>query len=116
MDKNTQIALGRYLKFKGFNFKWVSDYDGHKFCYNMNIHHEDPELHLNLHPKNFIEITDQLIKAFNSNMNLDNKGFLLSLHLCVDEDGYETTYLYYNSQLDDVTFTLNKENKLVLLS
>lgn len=103
MDTNTQIALNKYLKSRGFQTKWISDDENHKFNYNMNIYHEDLESGLDLSPKNFRQIADQLILAFNGNMHLNNKEFVLSLHTHTYEDGYKRTYLYYNPESNGVT-------------
>ena len=103
MDTNTQITLNKYFKFKGLKTRWVSDEEKYKFRYNLNIHEEDEESGLNLNPKNFRQIADQLMQAFDGKMHLNDKGFLLSLHTSTDNDGYVTTYLYYNPESNGVT-------------
>lgn len=103
MDTNTQIALNKYLKFKGFETKWVSDKDNYKFAYNLNIHHEDRESGLDLNPKTFREIATDLTLAFIDNMDLEPKQFVLSLHTNTDEDGYKQTFLYYNPESNGQT-------------
>jgi|SRR5581483_10330739 len=105
MDNNTKLGLSKYLKFKGFTSRWANDYAGYDFCYNLNIHHEDPESNLNLCPKNFREIAEELIKSFDGYMHLQNKGFLLSLHTVNDPDGYQTTFLYYNPESNGNTIS-----------
>ena len=103
MDINTKIALNKYLKFKGFQTKWVMDENNCQFAYNLNIHHEDRDSGLDLNAKNFREIANELISADIANMDLETKEFVLSLHTNTDEEGYKQTFLYYNLESNGKT-------------
>jgi hypothetical protein len=99
MDPNTRIAIQRYLRSKHVEVEWLeSGEQVSGWLYNLNVYHEDERTGLNLSPKTFREIVDDLMRCFSGCHHLPSKKLVLYFRSVKESDGYERSYLYYNPE------------------